>query len=372
MLRTSRLGGLFGLCAALSLPGVAAAQTGDLESIIRDRLENDVLPVLRDVDIILLEGVEYFAARLPAMQAGGEPLAQMDLYAAGDFSVGVGLMSGVYVGFRDVGDDFETIPNQIPEPTPVPAIMVMGRYAAHPDLELGARYGFFPSFDIEQDDFRIRGGTSLYGARARYRAVRGHGVKPTITVQGAGSYFTGFLDIGQDFSFVVGQIEDPQLNAAINQAIGRPVVGPGTPLDGGVTFTGAPIIGWDIWQASFESRAIWDADFWHPFVGGGVDLAFGSVDSGTKLAMEGGFVGPADFVDEFTSAVGARPTFILLEPSDITVYTREPRLFGGRALGGMEFDLGSVMRLGFEAQVDVGTLSYVGGFSVRYAHSEGP
>lgn len=356
----------------------AAAQGMTQEERIQTILRDQVIPILADLDVIMLKAPEYLAQRLPAMQSGGDLGAQMDLVQLGQFSVTLGLLAGVFRDFDDIGNDFQRMPNQLPDPLPIPAAVVGVRMAVHRDWEVGARYGFFPEFEVKSQGWLIRGTTSIYGLRGRNRTLEGQGWKPTLVSSADLSYFTGSMDIGRDFTFTMGdttQLLDPAqipvLNEAVNQEVfgGDRVLGPSEPMDLGIFFRGAPIIGWDIYQLTLEERAVWDLSFWHPFLGLGIDFASGHVDSGIRgLKVDTRATGPGHLLAELKER-DIRPTILeLLPDQNVTIKSEKPRSVSGRVIGGMEFDLGQAVRLALESQFDFGTYSAVGAFGVRYAY----
>jgi hypothetical protein len=353
------------VAAGVALAPAVRAQDQAAEDRIQQILRTQVQPVLDDLDIILTQGPKYLAKRLPVMQSGGDFGAQMDLVKLGDFSVGLGLLSGVYRDFDDIGRNFQRLPKDLPDPLPIPAAVVTTRMALNDRFEVGASYGFFPHFQTKSNGYDIEGTTTIYGARARHRTVEGHGWVPTLASSAAFTYFTGRMDIGRDPDKV------PILNQAINDKVfnGNQVLDPSEAIDLGVFFRGAPIMGWDIYQLTFEERAAWAVGFWHPFGGLGLDFAWGHVDSGIRgLEVDTRATGPGHLIDALKQR-NISPTVLgLLPDQNVTIESEKPRSVGARAIAGMEFDLGHPVRLALEAQFDFGSYSAVGGFGIRYAY----
>ncbi|MFN3203050.1 MAG: hypothetical protein ACE366_31945 [Bradymonadia bacterium] len=352
-------------CLAQPALGQISINEAELERI----LQEDVAPVIGDVDLLLLEGPKYLAKRLPAMQAAGDFGGQMDLLTPGDFSLGIGVLGGVFFGFDDeVGNRFQKFPNKLPEPLPIPAGVISGRVAVTPDFELAGRYGFFPNFEVKSKGYLIKGTTSIWGLKGRYRHSRAKGWTPAFIGSAGYSYFTGFLNVGRDFSFNLTPIRNNEFNQTVNEAFGRNVLGDGEEVNWRAFFSGAPIIGWDIHQISLEERMVWDVGFWHPYLGAGVDYAWGHVDSGTDLELDARLSGPGPLVEAWQNANNGSPKLLDIIPRQRrTLVTESPRTLGGRAIVGTEFDIGSVVRFALGAQYDVGTGSIAGGFTLRFA-----
>lgn len=367
-------GAVLAVVVVLAGPPAAAQTREEIERILRQNIE----PVLHDIDIILTNGPAYLAKRLPAMQAGGDFGAQMDLVRIGDFSVGLGLLSGVYREFDEMDDNFQRLPKQLPDPLPIPAAVVTVRSPITESIEVGLRYGFFPEFEVKSQGYLIRGTTSIYGGKVRYRLHRGGGIVPTLVSSADVSYFTGSMDIGRDFTFTLGNTAELlgdndrlTLNQAINQEVfdGQQVLNGPEPIDLGVFFRGAPIMGWDIYQLSLEQRAVWHVGFWQPYLGAGLDFASGHVDSGIRgLKLDTRVTGPKHLKDALAQR-SVSPTILdVLPDQNVTLVSEEPRSFAARAIAGMEFNLGQAVRMVLEAQFDFHSLSGIGGLGFRYAH----
>lgn len=339
------------------------------ESNLSFQFRCQVVPVLDDVLVVVIKGPDYLAQRLPAMQAMEASGTQMDLARWGDFSVTVGVASGFYTSFKDeVADGFVKIPkDSVPDLLPLPVGVIGVRFAANEDWELGARYAFVPGFEVKQKDYRIEATTQIFGAHARHRLLPGSGGRPTLVARGDFSYFTGAMKVGRDFELDIGTIQDSELNQELNDAVGVNVLGPNDSVGVGAFFNGAPILGWDIWQLSAELRATWGFGFFHPFLGGGLDLAWGHVDSGSDLALDARITSPAPLVDAAERVFGNAKIADVIERQSVTFKSVDPRPVGGRLLAGMEFDLGDHFRLPIEGQYDVGSTSFVAGLGLRYA-----
>lgn len=337
-------------------------------------LQEDIAPVIGDVDLLLLEGPKYLAKRLPAMQAAGDFGGQMDLLTPGDFSVGLGVLGGVFFGFDDeVGNDFQKFPNKLPEPLPIPAGVISGRIAVTEDFELNARYGFFPDFEVKSKGYLIKGTTSIWGLKGRLRHSRARGWRPAFIGSAELSYFTGFLNVGRDFSFRLTPIRNNEFNETVNQAFGQQLLAPGEEVNWRAFFSGAPIMGWDIYQASVEERMVWDAGFWHPYLGVGVDFAWGHVDSGTDLELDARLSGPTPLVDAWKQANNGSAQLLSIIPRQRrTLVSVDPRSVGGRLIAGTEFDIGDSVRFALGAQYDLLSSSFIGGLTVRFARRRVP
>lgn len=371
----------------VAFAGPAGAQNNQQDGSFEEILFDRVWPIIYDVDVILLEGPKFLAKRLPGMQAAGDFGAQMDLVKLGDFSVGIGILAGIFPKFDQMQDQFyndpakpraKGIPKQLPPTLPVPVAMLIGRAAVTEDLEVDLRFGFFPNFEVKSQDFLIRGTTSIYGAKVRHRTFRGHGIVPNLISSADGSYFTGFIDIGRDYTFTLGNTGDflgssdrSTLNQLINQEVfdGQSVLGGDEAISVGAFFRGAPVIGWDIWQLSLEERAQWDVGFWRPFLGFGLDLATGHVDGGIdNFEIDVRATGPAHLMSALKQA-NIHPKILGLFPrQEVTIRTTDVRQIGARAIAGMEFNLGGAIRLPLEGQFDFTENTYIAGFGVRYAY----
>jgi hypothetical protein len=218
-----RLIGALAACVLLAAP--AQAQNG-LDLV--QQFETQIAPLLNDVDVILFDGPEWLALRLPAMQSSGDIGASMDLYQVGDFSVGVGLTTGLFRGFYDdVSSKWKAMPQQVPEPLPMPAAVFYGRGALSRDLELTARYAFFPTVDLRDikvpaqqtsgGDLQIAAGTSMYAAKVRHRTYETGAL--TLVSSAELNYFTGFMQVGQNLTFKLGTVQDQTVNTAIREAL---------------------------------------------------------------------------------------------------------------------------------------------------------
>jgi len=109
-------------------------------------------------------------------------------------------------------------------------------------------------------------------------------------------------------------------------------------VKGSLTMAGAPILGWTLFQLTPSIVARWNARWFHPFVGLGVDLSFGHVDGGVDLKL--------DLRLE-------QPTQDTLSESVVDTWTTtSPRVFGLRPMLGLEFDL--TRRLKLVLQADLG------------------
>jgi hypothetical protein len=128
-------------------------------------------------------------------------------------------------------------------------------------------------------------------------------------------------------------------------------------------------MGWDIYQLSLEQRAVWDLSWWQPYLGLGLDLAGGHVDSGIRgFTADIRAVGPGKLIDA-AERKNIRPALVDIFPDhNVTWESVSPRSVSGRAIAGMEFDMGEAMRLALEAQFDFASYSGIGGFALRYAH----
>jgi hypothetical protein len=358
-----------GLCALLA-PAAASAQ--DLDALVAelDRvLQREVVPVLADVTTIIEDGPVYLAKRLPAIQPLGDPGAVMDLATWGDFSVSLGVVGGILQSFNsEVASSFQTLPRTLPEPLPVPQAMLAVRAALSPDLEVGVRFGIVPNFEVESQEWQVETSTRTFAGRARYRLMQGHGARPTLVSVADLSYFTGFMQVGRDLTLDIATLDtlfDPaqyeQFRQLINAEYGQ-VLDPGEKVALGVFFFGAPILGWDIVQLSLEQRAVWDLGFFHPYLGVGVDLATGHVDSGVDLESDLRVTRPKDFVERVGSFREA-----ILPRQDLTLKTVEPRSVGARGIAGFELALSEGLTVATEGQADLTSDTFAVGLAVRYA-----
>lgn len=349
----------------------AICSRGTDESTLSFRFRCQVTPVLDDVVQIVVEGPKYLAKRLPAMQAMGQLEGQMDLLEPGQISLHLAAHTGLYRNFdSEVASEFKKIPKKgIASVLPLPAATLGFRIGINPDVELGARYSFIPAISTNTEGFEIAATTTIYGAHARYRLYQGTGGAPSLIGSARFTYFTGFMEIGRDIDIKVGTVRDAELNAELNAALGSSILGPNDPVKIGARFTGAPIIGWDIFQVSGELRAVWDFGPVHPLLGGGLDAAGGHVDSGSNLALDSRIIGPKPVVElaESTFEDGAKIADVI-EKQKVTFISEKPRSVGARLIAGIEFDLGDSFRLPIEGQFDLTSGSFVTGLGVRYVH----
>jgi hypothetical protein len=364
--------GIASLCALLGALAPAASFAQDLEALQADLervLQREVAPVLSDVNTIIEDGPVYLAKRLPVIQVLGDPGAVMDLATWGDFSVSLGVVGGILQSFnREVASSFQTLPRTLPEPLPVPQAMLAVRAALSADLEVGLRFGIVPNFEIETEDWQVATSTRTFAGRARYRLMQGHGARPTLVSVADLSYFTGFMQVGRDLTLDIATLDtlvEPgqyeQFRQLINAEYGQ-VLEPGEKVALGVFFFGAPILGWDIVQLSLEQRAVWDLGPFHPYLGLGVDLATGHVDSGVDLESDLRVTRPKDFIERVGSFREA-----ILPRQDVTLKTVEPRSVGARAIAGFELSVSDGLTVAAEGQADVSSDTFAVGLGVRYA-----
>lgn len=365
------------LSAAPQARAATCAQEMDLEAKLTCIFNTQIAPLIADLDVILIEGPKYLATRLPALQAMGDLGGQMDLDEPNEFSLSLGLMSGVYTRFNDeVADHFQRLPKTLPEPLPMPAVNISARYALNQDWELTGRFAFFPTFTVSTRDWDISATTRLLAAGGRYRLLQGHGAVPTLVTSAELSYFSGYMEVGRGFTYPlitlkeaarVADVAWEPVREAINNEYrekngGEDLLSPQDDVTIGTFFHGAPILGWDIFQFSAEQRAVWDIGFWHPVLGLGLDAAWGHVDSGVQLEIDLRVTKPQHFIN-----VAGNLREPILPDQDVTIETEEPRAVGARGIVGWEFDLGSMFRLPMEAQYDFGSGSYLGALALRFA-----
>jgi hypothetical protein len=375
------LPGLVAAVVAVAAPRCAHAVlcTGakTLEEKLTCVLEKQVVPILSDLDVILTEGPKYLATRLPAYQAMGDLGADMDLEEFGDFSITAGVGSAVFRDFNDdVAQGFQRLPKNLPEPLPLPSILLGGRFALSRDWEITGRFTFVPEFEIQTNDWLVSATTRTIAAGARYRLYEGDGGVPRLVTSAELSYFTGYMKVGRDFQYDLVGLKSAAESAGyawepFRQTInaeyreqngGEDLLAPADDLIIGTLFRGAPILGWDIVQMSVEQRATWALGFWHPVLGLGLDAAGGEVDSGLRLAVDLRITKPKNFID-----VAGNLRTDVLPDQNVTVKSVKPRAFGARGIVGWEFDLGSMFRLPMEGQYDFGSGSFMAALALRMA-----
>ena len=365
------------LTSTWATPAVAQ-QPQSVEDKFARLIETQLLPLANDLDQILFEGPKYLAKRLPSMQAAGDLGAEMDLAEFGDFSISVGLMSGVYQGFNEeITGKFQKLPKTMPEPLPLPAALFSARLAVNADLEAAARLAFFPEIKHSTKDWDVAAATRMMAVGARYRLLAGRGAVPTLVSSAELSYFTGYMELGLGRTYnlislkqAAAELGEPwePVREIINDAYrdktgGEDLLGPNDDPMIGTFFHGAPIMGWDIFQLSVEQRAVWALGFFHPYLGLGLDAASGHVDSGVQLEVDLRITRPKHFID-----VAGDLREVVIPDQDVTIETRAPRTVGARGIVGWEFHFGESMRMPLEAQYDFTSGSYLGALGVRYAY----
>ena len=161
-------------------------------------------------------------------------------------------------------DNFQMIPQKFPAVVPMPGINLALRWGIIRDLDVGVQVSFFPEVDTKYKDITIAGANINLAIQARYRFLKGEGARPDLVVQLGFAYQSGYLKIGKDYSFDFDETID------------------GTRVAGNLAFSGAPILGWDLFQITPALVARWKLAWFRPYLGLAMDLTFGHVDSGSS------------------------------------------------------------------------------------------
>ncbi len=298
--------------AALLLFATRPARAGSLEDTVKK--------VTNDLQYMLVDGPVYLSSRLPVMLQGGNFLASMELAGYKNFGFGVALTSGLFTSFDKLDDNFQMIPQKFPAVVPMPGINLALRWGIIRDLDVGVQVSFFPEVDTKYKDITIAGANINLAIQARYRFLKGEGARPDLVVQLGFAYQSGYLKIGKDYSFDFDETID------------------GTRVAGNLAFSGAPILGWDLFQITPALVARWKLAWFRPYLGLAMDLTFGHVDSGLDMTLSVTLTQPTQesASEKLTETLASMP----------------PRVFGLRPIIGFEFAL--TQRLKLILQGDLG------------------
>jgi hypothetical protein len=295
----------------LLIPTAAPAQT--IEATLK-KIENDL-------SYLTVDGPVYLAGRLPVVISGADILSSMELVSFRNFGLGLGLQTGLLTSFDRLDDNFQLVPKKLPGVVPLPQISLVGRIGIIRNLDAGVKVTFVPEFGMKFKDIIIGGGMLNVALQVRYRILEGRGARPDLVIQASFAAFSGFLKVGKDFSF--------EFDESV-EGLGR--------VKGSLSMAGAPILGWTLYQVSPALVARWNAAWFHPFVGLGVDLTFGHVDGGVDLKLKLDLQAP--------QAATAEESLV------DTWTTTAPRVFGLRPMVGFELDF--TRRLKLVLQADLG------------------
>lgn len=301
----------------VGLPAPATAQ----QSSIEQTLER----VLSDFGLLMGNGPIYLASRLPSLASVGMHEPTMNLRGLGDFSIGLNLANvGLWSGFDQVGTGMEFVQfeDKLPPILPAPVVGASFRFGVLDDLDVGVRINFFPDFEQKPNGLIIGAGMLDAGLSVRYRAVEANGGVPEVWVALAGNYFSGRLLVGKDFDLPFDFSADD-----------------GTRVAGNLNLSGAPVLGWDLWQVSPELRVAWKLGWFHPYFGVAADLTFGHIDAGLDIRIKITLTEPEKAEESAKELV--------------TLATQQPALFSLRPVLGFQFALSEHFHLVLEGQASL-------------------
>ncbi len=298
------------LALALWAPGRARAGS----------VEDTYNKIINDLGYMLIDGPVYLSSRLPVQLQGGNFLASMELAGYKNFGFGVSITSGLFTSFDKLDDNFQLIPKEFPAVVPMPGINLAVRWGIIRNLDIGVQVSFFPEIDTKYKDIIIAGANINVAVQARYRIVEGSGAKPDLVAQLGFAYQSGYLKVGKDYSFDFDETIE------------------GTRVAGNLSMSGAPILGWDLYQLTPALVARWKLAWFRPYIGVALDLTFGHVDSGldVELSLTVTHPNPGSYSESLTETTASMP----------------PRVFGVRPIIGFEFAL--TQRLKLVLQGDLG------------------
>ena len=286
-----------------------------------DTLEDTLRRVESDLGFMLADGPVYLAGRLPALVSGADFLSSMELTDVREFSLGVSVTSALLTDFDRLDDSFQMMPQSLPSVVPMPVLNFVGRIGVARGLDVGMKAGFFPELDVRYRDTVITGSIFHIGVQARYRVLAGRGVVPDLVTQLGFGFFSGYLKVGKDYAYDFDE-DVPSVGA----------------VAGSLRFTGAPVLGWTLFQLAPAIVARWNLRWFHPYIGAAIDLTLGHVDGGLDLELE---------------LTLTRPTpSTAREKITETMTSTSPRVFGLRPMLGLEIDL--TRRLKVVLQADLG------------------
>ena len=253
---------------------VASGGTGSqapLDTEVFNRLTNDIRTLSTNAPV-------WLAEHLPAMmdQAGlGAGLAlDEDEWA---FSIGlIPLRIGLLNQFSQVGRGTEMMDyeKKLPGLLPWPQFGVTAGLAFPIGLEVTAELQFIPEMDLNMADaLSVKVGMVSVGLAVHWRINCAKGGLPSFILGVQGSYYTGSMEVGADHkrSYEYATTMDVQ---------GQDVDGK---MHGDYALSGAPYMGWDLYQIGPELKIAWKAGPVQPYFGFGFGYASGRVYGGARL-----------------------------------------------------------------------------------------